>query len=160
MFGGLSQPAQDIIPPPPTVDGEDTIMAESEGPSATHEVLTASEGRQPEKLVSEFYAPEDEIYIFLKTFDAESQTLVGMGTYIVKRNEKIADITRKLLELPSDVIYDHWIESHRYEAAKVLSPDRVLEPGTFYDGIIVIVQRRLSDAAFVSPLPHPSTAPF
>lgn len=149
MFSGLNQSTETITLH--TIDGEDTIMAETEESSALIERSAASEGTQPEIVASESYDPEREIYIFLKTFDAESQRLVGMGTYLVKRTEKVADITKHLLHLPSDLTYDHWIESHRYEAQKALTPDRVLESGTFYDGIILIVQRRLSEKESVTP---------
>ena len=146
MSGGISQSSE-----PPVrhiTDGEDTVMAETEGPSTRIERSVVSESTHP---AFEPYHTEDpeEIYIFLKTFDAESQTLRGVGSYLVKRTEKIADITRRLLQLPEGVVYDHWIETHRYESQKVLQPDRVLELGTFHDGVIIIAQKHLDEMKYV-----------
>ena len=67
-----------------TVDREDTIIAGTEESSMTIERSAAPELTRPGILASESYAPDQDIYIFLKTFDAESQTLVGVGTYLVK----------------------------------------------------------------------------
>ena len=157
MLGDLNQSTETVTQH--NVDGEDTIMAEAEESSTAIETPAASEQTQPEVLASEPYAPDREIYIFLKTFDAESQTLVGVGTFLVKRTEKIAFITKHLLHLPSDTTYDHYIESHRYEAQKALTPDRVLEPGTFPDGTILIVQKRLSEKEYASPPSFSSLPP-
>ena len=157
MFGNLTRSTGTVTQH--TVDREDTIMGDTEESSAAIERAAASERIQPERVASESYAPEQEIYIFLKEFDAKAQNLVGVGTYLVKRTEKIADITRDLLQLPSYITYDHWIESHRYEAQKVLSPDRVLEPVTFLDGIIIIVQEHLSEKEFVNPPSPPNYLP-
>ena len=150
MSGGVDPSSEH--PVRHTTDGEDTVMAETEGPSTSIERSVASESTHP---AFEPYPTEDpgEIYIFLKTFDAESQTLKGVGSYLVKRTEKIADITRRLLQLPESVVYDHWIETYRYESQKVMQPDRVLELGTFYDGVIIIAQKHLDEIEYVFLLP-------
>lgn len=90
----------------------------------------------------------ERIYFFLKVFDCQSQTLRGVGGFFAKQDEKVGDVTRRLLSLGTDdpilVFHEKSLlikEKHRVKSSSTFRlTDSVL------DGCVLIVQRRPSES--------------
>ncbi|KAI9828898.1 MAG: hypothetical protein M1819_006513 [Sarea resinae] len=68
----------------------------------------------------------DEVYLFLKHFDAAKQTLVGVGSYVVKGSDKVRDVVRQKLDLPEDKEVKLWAETEVNDA-KAISANQTLD---------------------------------
>ena len=86
-----------------------------------------------------------ETYFFVKTFDADTQSLRGVGSAIVKSESKIVEETKKLLQVDNSEAWDCYHERR----TDIDLRDCVKAHETFEskcggaDGTIIIAQRRL-----------------
>ena len=84
----------------------------------------------------------DNVFVFLKVFDAENQTLNGVKTMWVKQIDKVGYTVRQALGLAEDAPIDVYQE----QALSTLEPVR---PGSNYQDIagvttyILVIQRKL-----------------
>lgn len=92
----------------------------------------------------------ERIYFFLKLFDCQTQTLCGVGGFFAKQEEKIGDVTRRLLSWGTDDLMDVFCEKsllikekHRVKTNHTFQS---MESAFFTDGSILIAQRRPSES--------------
>ena len=132
---------------------EDTVM-ESTGESAisqAQDLPVSLEGSQnwalgSDKSLKAYYTWQ---YFLLKVFDADAQTLRGLGGYFIKKVEKIEDAIKRLLSPAPGTAYDIYHESSLALDRK----DRVdahisfsgAESALYPDGSVFIIQPRPSD---------------
>ncbi len=125
-------------------EDEDTVMdgvPESASPNSPDVPTTTRPGSGNSE--------EDEIeaYIFLKTFNHRDQTLLGKGSYIIRRQEKVKDTIQKLLGpgYPYDV--DVYRESYlTFCDVDLIRSDQTFSEMDVCDGEIFIAQQRPSAA--------------
>ena len=130
-----------------TVSDEDTLMA------GVHEVenLEGEIASQPSypPLISWEPCDRSKIYIFVKIFDCKSQSLRGVGSFFVKKQEQIGDGIRRLLQWGLDEAIDVFHESALLLGEKDrlrLSSNFVgTTSAIFDDGSVFIVQQRSSE---------------
>lgn len=92
------------------------------------------------------FAHPNEIYFFVKLFDPKTQSLRGINSHFVRRDAKISEEAKKLLEVDLSEEWDFYHERH----LKLGRNDLVREHETFEyrfgdmggDGNIIIAQRR------------------
>ena len=125
----------------------DIEMAEaSTGPDETPTANDLENG-EPHTLVH-----PKEIYFFVKTFDAELQTLRGINSHFVRRDAKISEEVKRLLKVDLSEDWDFYHERH----LKIGRKDHVGDHETFEnrfgdvggDGNIIIAQRRLPEEKY------------
>lgn len=117
------------------------------------EMTEASNGAEETPMASDLGSveprtsvPSKVIYFFVKLFDAEAQTLRGVNCRFVRRDAKISEEVKRLLEVDLSEQWDFYHERH----LKLGRKDLVSEHETFEyrfgdmggDGIIIIAQRR------------------
>lgn len=134
-----------------TPSDEDTIMDEAHDlgtreapiPPAAVDPFSSwisDTGRQPK--------PHTErMYLLIKIFDSQNQTLRGAGGFFAKRDEKIGEVVRRVLLLGPEEAFDIFQEKslqikdkHRVKTSTSFT-DNVLD-----DGCILIIQRRPSES--------------
>ena len=130
-----------------TADGEDTVMegTQDSGEAGIIEPLVTAE---PSHIWASCEEPWDQIYFFLKIFDAESQTLRGLGSYLAKRKDLIKDVVHRKLSWPLSRLMqaDMYREDDLLlDEKNLLRPNSNFEEGKIIHGSIIIVQERLSD---------------
>lgn len=84
----------------------------------------------------------DNVFVFLKFFDAESQILTGIKTLWVKQNDRIGYTIRQAMSWNDDVAIDI------YQEQTLSSLESVRSGSTFQDisgttSYILVVQKRL-----------------
>ena len=110
------------------------------------QMLAAQQAQQRQQEAERNAQQLKEVYFFVKTFDADTQSLRGMGSAIVKNESKIVEETKKLLRVDSSEAWDCYLE----RGTEIDSRDCVKAHETFEskcggaDGTIIIAQRRLS----------------
>ncbi|KAL6720276.1 hypothetical protein ACLMJK_002197 [Lecanora helva] len=93
-----------------------------------------------------------ETYFLVKVFDADDQTLRGVGSTVAKSESKIVEETKKLLKIDSSEAWDLYHE----RGHELSSRDCVKAHETFEskcggaDGTIIIAQRRPSAASIAT----------
>jgi len=125
-------------------EDEDIIMDGVSEP-AVQNPLDAPATAQPGPQNSD--EEEDKAYIFLKTFSHQDQILLGKGSYIIQRQEKVKDTVQKLLG-PG---YPDEVDVYRESYPALSDVDIVKSNQTFSeidvcDGDIFIAQHRPSAA--------------
>lgn len=128
------------------VNGEDlgngdVEMAETSTEAEETPTASVSESVEPHTSV-----PPKVIYCFVKLFDAEKQTLRGVDCCFLRRDAKISEEVKQLLQVDLTEQWDFYHERH----LKIGRKDIVSEHETFEyrfgdvggDGIIIIAQRR------------------
>lgn len=105
---GGTQGDQASLPSPPTGLPIPPPVESQERPH-TPPPAEAPRPRTPEP-------PPDEIYFFLKHFDAEKQILEPKGSFIVLKSARLDNTVQKLLELPSDTKFEWWEEEDLVQA--------------------------------------------
>ena len=129
----------------------DTEMAEAS--NAPQENSTANE---PENVEPQMLSHPKEIYFFLKLFDAEKQTLRGVNSHFVRRDAKISEEVKRLLNVKQSEEWDVYHERHLRVGRKDLVRDHETFEYRFGDvggdGNIFIAQRRPPKERFVVPL--------
>lgn len=128
-------------------EDEDTVMDGVSEPAVQNAVdvpATAQPGSQnPDE-------EEDKAYIFLKTFSHQNQILLGKGSYIIQRQEKVKDTVQKLLGpgYPDEV--DVYRESYpALSDVDVVKSDQTFSEIDVCDGDIFIAQHPPSAAEYV-----------
>lgn len=119
----------------------DTEMAEASNGAEETPMASDSESVEPHT-----YVHPKVIYFFVKLFDAETQTLRGVDSHFVRRDAKISEAAKRLLQVDLSEQWDFYHERH----LKIGRKDLVSEHETFEyrfgdmggDGNIIIAQRR------------------
>lgn len=127
-----------------TPEDEDTVM-DGVSEQTVQNPLGASGTAQPGPQNSE--EGEDDAYIFLKTFSHQDQILLGKGSYIVQRHEKVKDTVQKLLGpgYPDEV--DIYRESYPVlNDVDIVHTNQTFSEIDACDGDIFIAQHRPSAA--------------
>ena len=122
-------------------DRDDTEMAEDSTETQETSMANNVENAEPHTFVH-----PKEIYFFLKLFDAEKQTLRGVNGHFVRRDARISEEAKRLLERDLSEEWDVYHERH----LKIGRKDVVGDHETFEyrfgdiggDGNIFIAQRR------------------
>ena len=131
---------------------DDSEMAEAS--VGTHETPVANESANVEPHA--FVHPK-EIYFFLKRFDAETQTLRGVNSHFVRRDAKISEEVKRLLQVDLSEEWDIYHERHMKLGRKdIVSDQETFEyrfGDTGGDGNIFIAQRRPPKEKYAL-LPH------
>lgn len=133
-----------------TANDEDTIMDEAQDLGHSEEPVPAvSTEPSLSWVVGTERVPKlhvERIYFFLKVFDCHTQTLCGLGGFFAKQDEKIGDVTRRLLSLGTHDSMDLFCEKslllrdkHRVKASHTFG---AAESSFLMDGSILIAQRR------------------
>lgn len=114
----------------------------------------ALEARQRQQQIERNAQMLKETYFLVKVFDADSQSLHGKGSTIVRSESKIVEETKKLLKIEGSEAWDCY-----HERGTELRPkDLVKTHETFEtrcggaDGTIMIAQRRPNSAEYVAIL--------
>lgn len=129
---------------------EDVSMDESRdgelrGPAApvSHEVPSlswVSSTDQPPR------AHLERVYILIKVFDSNSQTLCGIGGLFAKREEKIGEVIRRFLSLDAKDKFDVYNEKslllHEKDQVNLNGSFEEIDNSLFLDGSVFIVQHR------------------
>ncbi|MCJ1469986.1 hypothetical protein MMC07_008631 [Pseudocyphellaria aurata] len=140
--------------PAGTANDEDTIMDEAQDVANSEEPVPAAPTEPSLSwVVGTERAPklhDERIYFFLKRFDCQNQTLCGVGGFFAKQEEKIGEVTRRLLSWGTDDMMDVYCEKsllikekHRVKTNHTF---RSMESAFFTDGSILIAQRRPSES--------------
>lgn len=97
------------IPPPaptaPSVEGGTVVPPPTDLPTEPAPPPVEERPRSPEPVVERPPTPQpppDEIYFFLKFFDAERQVLEAKGSYIALKGARVESTVVKFLDLPTD----------------------------------------------------------
>lgn len=133
---------------------DDTEMTEASIGAGRTSMANDTENVEPHTLVH-----PKEIYFFVKLFDAERQTLLGVNSHFVRRDAKISEEAKRLLKVDLSEEWDFYHERH----LRIGRKDFVGEHETFEyrfgdsggDGNIIIAQRRPPKEKYV---PVPSRA--
>ena len=135
MEGNLDGPAQSVPPPP-----------ESDAPPSSDPPPPAKPSWNP-RLDTETLRNPDFVYIFLKFFDQDTQSLRGVRCFFTKASEKVGERLRSELSLAEDQPIDVY-EERISSSTRTVSPDsRFLDIGgqpTYQPSYILIAQRRPS----------------
>lgn len=137
-------------------NGEDIIMDEPQEPKASEMQVLASPTDRSLSWISGTEriqkAHLEMIYFFLKVFDCNEGTLIGLGSYFAKRDEQIGDVMRRIFAVDRDEAFDIF-----HERSLTLSKEDRLKPsntfeevdGTALDGSVFILQRQSSETEYV-----------
>lgn len=143
--------------PDDATNGEDTVMDELQEPKASEiEILASSAKRSLSWISGAKRVPKahlEMIYFFLKVFDCNDGTLIGLGSHFAKRDEQIGDVMKRLFAVDRDEAFDIYHES----SLTLSEQDRVkpnytfegVDGPLFLDGSVFILQRRSSEAEYV-----------
>ena len=132
-MGGTQEPAS--IPPPPAdlpVPPPEDIQERPQTPPP----VEAPRPRTPEP-------PPDEIYFFLKYFNAEKQILEPKGSFIVLKSARLETTVQKLLELP-ETKYEWWEEEDLVQA-RALRRSRSFSSNDLHNAATIIYTQPLTD---------------
>jgi hypothetical protein len=92
-------------PPAPAAEGETVVPPPTDLPTEPAPPPVEDRPRSPEPVVERPPTPQpppDEIYFFLKFFDAERQVLEAKGSFIALKSARVESTVVKLLDLPTD----------------------------------------------------------
>jgi hypothetical protein len=104
-------------------------------------------------------AAVSEVYFFLKIFDAEAQTLIPYGSYLVKRNARVDHTVHKILGTPKDQSLILWEEEH-ISCARQLRRRKTFNEEDLHNSDIIIAQvpaseevktKNMAQAAYSDP---------
>ena len=119
----------------------DTEMAEASNVADEIPIANDTEDVEPHTLVH-----PREIYFFVKIFDAETQTLRGVNSHFVKREAKISEEVKRVLQVDPSEEWDFYHERHLQLGRKDIVGDHETFEYRFGDmggdGSIIIAQRR------------------
>ena len=125
----------------PQTDDQDTVMEGNADPDAAH-------GSVPPHMWNSNFDTDvlrsfDNVFIFLKSFDAESQILAGVKTFWVKQNDRVGYTIRQAMSWNDDVAIDI------YQEQTLSAIESVRSGSTFHDitqatNYILVVQKRPS----------------
>ena len=130
------------IQAPPT-DDQDTVMEGNADPDTAHGsrqiAVPHMWNSNFDTKVLQYY---DNVFVFLKFFDAESQILTGIKTLWVKQNDRVGYTIRQAMSWNDDVAIDI------YQEQTLSSLESVRSGSTFQDisgttNYILVVQKRL-----------------
>lgn len=99
------------------------LLSTSDGDATMEEAILASNPITPAP--SSEQTPPNEIYFFLKVFDAESQKLSCHGSFIAKKSDRIDTVVRDLLSISSDK------ELEIYEEEDIRTANQLNSTSTF-----------------------------
>lgn len=90
----------------------------------------------------------DRVYLFVKIFDPQNQTLRGVGSYLAKKDEKAGDFVRRVLVLGPDEAFNIYNEKllRLKDKQRVKASASLTDSTIFFDGGILIAQRKLSES--------------
>ncbi|KAF2423319.1 hypothetical protein EJ08DRAFT_640301 [Tothia fuscella] len=88
----------------------------------------------------------EEVYFFLKLFDAEAQTLKPHGSYVAKRNARIDHTVKEILGMPEKQALLIWEEEH-VSCARQLRRRKTFNEEDLQNSDIIIAQVPVSDEA-------------
>ena len=132
-------------PEEPRTENGDTLMEGNPDPDAISGTIQPTASRQwNANLNTKALGSFDDIFVFLKVFDAEEQSLKGVTTFWVKGNEKVGYTIRKAMSWDDDVP----IEVYQEQSLSTL--EEVRSGSTYQDvaglqNYIMVVQRTPND---------------
>ncbi|KAJ4354247.1 uncharacterized protein N0V89_005981 [Didymosphaeria variabile] len=140
-------------PPPPPIDLPIPPPVDIQERSQTPPPVEAARPRTPEP-------PADEIYFFIKYFDAEKQTLEPKGSFIAHKSARLDNTVQKLLDL-SDVKFEWWEEEDLVQA-RSLRRNKSFASNDLHNGATIIYtvprtdeqKNTLADRATFADLPQ------
>ncbi|KAF1974633.1 hypothetical protein BU23DRAFT_505075 [Bimuria novae-zelandiae CBS 107.79] len=132
-MGGTQDSAS--LPPPPT-DLPVPPPGDAQERPRTPPPAEAPRPRTPEP-------PPDEIYFFLKYFNAEKQILEPKGSFIVLKSARLDSTVQKLLELP-DTKFDWWEEEDLVHA-HALRRNKSFASNDLHNAAVIIYAPPLTD---------------
>jgi len=153
--------SRDETPPSeaPTTEDSDTAM------EGNAEVDTGNIPPPPVKptwnshLDRETLGSTDNVYVFLKFFDHDTQILRGVKCFFAKSTAKVGETLRSELSLAKDQLLDVYEEKVSSVTRPVSTDSRFVEIAA-HSSYILIAQRRPSPQECVIPLPlSPTTSP-
>lgn len=127
----------------PQTDDQDTVMQGNADPDAAH---GSAQVAVPHMWSSNFdtkvLGSFNNVFVFLKSFDAESQVLAGVTTLWVKQNDRVGYTIRQAMSWNDDVAIDI------YQEQTLSNLESVRSGSTFQDvsgtsNYILVVQKRL-----------------
>ncbi|KAL8790842.1 MAG: hypothetical protein Q9195_006167 [Heterodermia aff. obscurata] len=145
----------------PQIDDQDTVMEGNADPDAAH---GSAQVGVPHVWNSNFDTKVlgcfDNVFVFLKSFDADSQTLAGVKTFWVKQNDRVGYTIRQAMSWDDDVAIDIYQE-------QTLSTIELVRSGSTFRDIsgtsnyILVVQKRPSskDVARLTAAGKPANIP-
>jgi hypothetical protein len=122
--------AQTLPPPPPVFTASETQTV-PEPPAPLQDMP------MPEP------PPPDMVYFFLKSFDAETQTLQSRGFHSALRSAKVDATILSALNLPSDHKIDLFLETH--EGCRTIRSRRSFQTNNLYDMTVLIASFPLTE---------------
>lgn len=156
----VNPPAVEVVipvPPPPT-DTEMSGTADLPPPPPAAEIQAVPPPPPPAATP----VIPDEIYFFLKFFDAEAQTLTSRGSHIAPKSARVDTTVCALLSLPPDTA----LELHEEEDLTTTHPIRLrrsFSQNDLHNTTVIIATRPLTEeqrsalaarAAFADPQPY------
>lgn len=144
----LVSPVNDVSP------DEDTVMDEIQEPEiGGTEVLASPSEPSLSWISTNDITPKAHIewvYIFLKVFDCDLQTLRGVGGFFIKQKEQIGEAIRRLLVLDDneqfDIFHEKSLTLNAFDGVRYSNTFEEIGSTFYIDGNIFIVQRRPSDS--------------
>ena len=128
----------------PQTDDQDTVMQGNADPDTAHgNALVTAPHMWNRNFDTKVHGSFDNVFVFLKSFDAESQILAGVTTLWVKQNDKVGYTIRQTMSWNDDVAIDI------YQEQTLSNLESVRSGSTFNDisgtsNYILVVQKRPS----------------
>ena len=125
----------------PQTDDQDTVMEGNADPDAAHRSTPSHMWNS--NFDTRFLGSPDNVFVFLKSFDPESQVLAAVKTLWVKQNDRVGYTIRQAMSWNDDVAIDI------YQEQTLSTIESVRSGSTFHDisgtsNYILVVQKRPS----------------
>ncbi|KAB8234736.1 ubiquitin-specific protease UBP15 [Aspergillus alliaceus] len=95
---------------------------------------------------------KDSVLVFLKHFDAPSQTLSGVGSVYVRKNQKVAELAPTILEKmdwPAGTEFMLY-EEIKHNMIDVMKPKQTFQQSEIQDGDIIAFQKSIKESELPS----------
>lgn len=132
-----------FIPPPPVLD---TDMSGIPPPPPPGFPLHGSVPPPPPPPPPESVTYQEDMYFFLKVFDAQAQQLVAKGSYMTKKSENILPLVLEKLKLPSDARLNLFEEEDHITCNLISRPQRSFSQNDMQSRCIIIAANILTEA--------------
>ena len=118
------------IPPPPQPPGQLNVQIPTSKPRLPPEPGTLA---------------HDQTYFFLKTFHAETQKLSPVGSFVVRKTDRVDHVVTKLLDLPRKTQVNLYDEDRTAPTAYLIRPRCTFGHEALSDSLIIIAAIPPSD---------------
>lgn len=105
---------------------------------------------------------EDTILVFLKNFDVATQTLSGIGSVYVRKNQKVAELASTILERmnwPAGTEFTLY-EEIKHNMIDLMKPKQTFQQSEIQDGDIITFQRSLKESEIPASALYPDARQF